>query len=318
MLYVTLQPQYSIFLESDKIGSLILDAAISYTFGQPYFNSSHSSTGDDEKPRLFNTLEFEIYSEESNKLLISDSTPVNSSGKLFEFSLSSFTPQLAPYPITLHGKSPDGKQKYTSKTSIYVLPSRTHGSAVKVDNLHGGLLIQNPKNNYRGWYSIFPNGYYADGGYVTPAVFNLTNLNTYAAQGLNTINIVPDGGLPDQSYPVESLGKYWDRMDELNLFNIYDMRFAFMNSTRIEEQVVLWKDRSSLLMWYTADEPDGVSGFHFFCTVACQRLSLLCVCPLYFCSSSQKYYSGLRGRAKFLVFQAFSHNGFVILIIPTL
>ncbi|KAA8572094.1 hypothetical protein EYC84_002019 [Monilinia fructicola] len=79
----------------------------------------------------------------------------------------------------------------------------------------------------------------------------------YAALGFNTINIVPDGGLPDQSYPTEQLVEYWNKLDELNLFNLYDMRFAFQNSTRISEQVNLWKNRTTLLSWYTADEPDG-------------------------------------------------------------
>ncbi|CAG8948700.1 hypothetical protein HYFRA_00001821 [Hymenoscyphus fraxineus] len=258
MLQITLQPLYSIFLENDIGNAFILNAEISYTFGQPFVNSTHTFTEDDvERSRSFNRLEFEIFSDEDTKTLVSSSIRVNTTANLIYFSLSSFTPRLSPYPITLHGKSPDGKQKYTAKTSIYVLPSRTSGSAVKIDNLHGGLLVQNLKNLYTGWYTIFPHGHYADGGHVTPAVFNLTNLNTYAELGFNTINIVPDGGLPDQSYPVESLAKYWDRMDELNLLNIYDMRFAFQNSTRIEEQVALWKDRESLLMWYTADEPDG-------------------------------------------------------------
>ena len=92
---------------------------------------------------------------------------------------------------------------------------------------------------------------------MTPSNFSTANLDAYASQGFNTVNIVPDGGLPDQSYPTASLAQYWDRMDELNLFNIYDMRFAFMNSTRISTQVELWKNRTTLLMWYTADEPDG-------------------------------------------------------------
>ena len=48
-------------------------------------------------------------------------------------------------------------------------------------------------------------------------------------------------------------------MDELNLFNLFDMRFAFQNTTRINEQVALWKNRTTLLSWYTADEPDGKS-----------------------------------------------------------
>jgi hypothetical protein len=189
--------------------------------------------------------------------LVTSSVPVNSTGNLIGFSFSSFKPRFKPYEISVYGTSPDGQQSYTAKTHIYVLPSRSYGSAVKIDNLYGGLYVQNALNNWKGWYAVFPNGGYADGGYVSPSNISFTNLDTYASQGFNTINIVPDGGLPDQSYPVTELEQYWDHMDQLNLFNLFDMRFAFQNKTRINEQVALWKNRTTLLSWYTADEPDG-------------------------------------------------------------
>ncbi|EHK98582.1 hypothetical protein M7I_5607 [Glarea lozoyensis 74030] len=201
-------------------------------------------------------MKFQIYSQEIGSILVSQ-IDLNTTGNIRNFSLAQFPPRLTPYPITLYATIPGSTKTFKSTTEIYVLPSRTYGSAVKIDNLHGGLLVQNNINKYKGWYPIFPNGHYVDGGYLTPSTFDLTHLNTYAAQGFNTINIVPDGGRPDQAYPIDSLSKYWDRLDELNLFNIYDMRFAFQNSTRISDQVALWKDRTSLLMWYTADEPDG-------------------------------------------------------------
>lgn len=116
---------------------------------------------------------------------------------------------------------------------------------MKIDHLFGGLYVQNAHNNWNGWYAVFPQGYYADGSYVTPDNVTFANLDTYKKIGLNSINIVPDGGLPDQAYALPQLEEYWNRMDELNLFNIYDMRFAFMNETRIEEQVGMWKNRTS-------------------------------------------------------------------------
>lgn len=205
----------------------------------------------------FTTLDYEIFSEETGALLVSNSIPVDSIGNLVGFSLSPFKARYEPYEISIYGTSPDGQQSYTASTKIYILPSRSYGSAVKIDNLFGGLYVQNSLNNWNGWYPVFPNGYYADGSYVTPSNISFTNLDTYSFQGFNIINIVPDGGLPDQSYPTAELAFYWDRMDELNLFNVYDMRFAFQNSTRINEQVEMWKNRTTLLMWYTADEPDG-------------------------------------------------------------
>lgn len=133
-------------------------------------------------------------------------------GNLIEFSFSSFKPRFKPYAIAIYGISPDGQQSYSAKTYIHVLPSRSYGSAVKVDNLYGGLYVQNALNNWKGWYAIFPSGGYADGGYVSPGNINFTNPDTYASQGFNTINIVPDGCLPDQSYLVaelNSIGIVW-------------------------------------------------------------------------------------------------------------
>lgn len=256
LLYVTIQPRYSIYLESDIYGSFLIDATISHVFGKSYQNVSYDTPGQ-EAGNPFTTLDYEIFSEESGELLVSNSVPVNSTGNLIGFSFSSLPARTEPYAISLYGTSPDGQQNYTATTQLYILPSRTYGSAVKIDNLYGGLYVQNAYNNYTDWYALFPNGFYADGGTVTPSsTFNLSGLNTYASQGFNFLNIVPDGGTPDQSYGA-NLDLYWDRMGELNLFNAYDMRFAFQNSTRITDQVEMWKNRSTLLMWYTADEPDG-------------------------------------------------------------
>lgn len=256
LLYLTIQPRYSIFLESDVEGAFIVDAGISHVFGGQYKNASYDTpVSNISSP--FTTLDIKIYNEEPAALLVANKVPVNSTGNIRGFSLSSFSARLRPYSISIHASSPDGQQSYTASTSIYFLPSRNYGSAVKIDNLYGGIYVQNDKNNWDGWYAIFPNGYYVDGSYVTPGNVSLSNLEAYAALGFNTINVVPDGGLPDQSYPIEQLQQYWDKMDELNLFNIYDMRFIFQNSTRISEQVSLWKNRTTLLSWYTADEPDG-------------------------------------------------------------
>jgi len=59
LLYVKLQPRYSIFLKSDAEGSFIIDASISYLFGQDYTNVSYDT------PRTaagnpFTTMDYEI------------------------------------------------------------------------------------------------------------------------------------------------------------------------------------------------------------------------------------------------------------------
>jgi hypothetical protein len=204
-------------------------------------------------------LDFEIYNEENGALVVRNSVPVNSTGRVFGFSFSSFTPRETPYQVSIYGTSPDGEQSFTASTQVYILPSRSYGSAVRIDNLFGGLYVQNVFNNWDGWYPVFQNGYYADGSYVTPSTnISFEHLNTYSAQGFNAINVVPDGSGPDSSFP-PTLAQYWDRMDELNLLNIYDMRYSYRNATQVNDQVSMWKNRTSLFMWYTGDEPDGTS-----------------------------------------------------------
>ncbi|PBP15699.1 hypothetical protein BUE80_DR013421, partial [Diplocarpon rosae] len=260
MLHLQVQSRYSIFLESDLSGEFVVDARLSHYFGQPYDSSTPDETTNTpgtHSPDSSPTLTFEIRSDESGALLVSGAVPVNSSDNIVAFSLSSFTPRLQPYAISIRGAVPAGQQTYTAATEIYVLPSRAYGSAVKIDHLYGGLYVQNAHNQWTGWYGIFPNGGYGDGKHLTPSDINMEHLQAYAAQGFNTISIVPDGGLPEQTYPVAEFAQYWDQMDALNLFNVYEFRFAFQDPARLSAQVEQWKNRTTLLMWYTADEPDG-------------------------------------------------------------
>lgn len=46
-------------------------------------------------------------------------------------------------------------------------------------------------------------------------------------------------------------------MQELGLYLMYDMRWIYTNLTGVQEEVERIKNRPNLLLWYTADEPDG-------------------------------------------------------------
>ena len=55
-------------------------------------------------------------------------------------------------------------------------------------------------------------------------------------------------------------GQVVDRMQEVGMYLMYDMRWTYMNSTSVTEQVNALKDRPNLLLlWYSGDEPDGTS-----------------------------------------------------------
>jgi len=58
---------------------------------------------------------------------------------------------------------------------------------------------------------------------------------------------------------ITTLDEVLDKMEEVGLYLMYDMRGTYMNDTSVTEQVNHIKSRKNLLLWYTADEPDGTS-----------------------------------------------------------
>ena len=117
LLYLKFQPRYSIFLESDIAGSFIVDAAISHTFGQAYKNITYNPPKTPAGP--FSTLEFEIFSEESGALLVSNSIPVNSTGNIIEFSFSSSWTQPSRTLSDKHTKT-----SLTTRPRLLLVPSQ--------------------------------------------------------------------------------------------------------------------------------------------------------------------------------------------------
>ena len=85
--------------------------------------------------------------------------------------------------------------------------------------------------------------------------YSYANVSAYKDYGFNAIN-------PVCSFNDGELDYLFDWMDELNLWYQYDMRGIFetspgLNLTQLETAYPPVKDRSNLLTWYTADEPDG-------------------------------------------------------------
>ncbi|KHJ30294.1 putative glycoside hydrolase subgroup catalytic core protein [Erysiphe necator] len=249
MLYLDVKSRYTIFLENDPAVELIVEAAYSNIFGTPITNDSNSI--------LSETLEIGIKCDETGVTLNNTLIPIESKKNIVYFDIKLLLPRLEPYQISVYGKLSNSKKLYSANTEIYVLPARDYGSAVKIDRLYGGSLVQNSFNQYTGWYSVFPHGMFADSKVTIPTTINFTYLRSYADLGFNMILIVPDGAAPEQSYNDQELQIYWDAMDEMNLLNIYSLQFAYQNQTRIETQVNMWKNRNTSFSYHIADEPDG-------------------------------------------------------------
>ncbi|KAH6684292.1 hypothetical protein B0J14DRAFT_572569 [Halenospora varia] len=255
LLDLSIRPRMNIYLGSEDYASFIVDAPITYMHGEAYYNTSFNKQTNETKP--FTTLFIDISVDDTGLDLVSfGNVSVNSTSNEFIFSLAKFTPQFEPYNISIIGSSGDGNHSYVATTQLYVLPDRTDGgSTVKIDNLYGGLLVQNFSTNTSEWTPFFPYTYYALWDeWVGKSV---DTLNVFASHGYNTIHIVPTGSLGDFDFPYSNLTVYLQRAKELGLWIHWGMRGSYTNLTYVATQVEQLNAWPNMLSYYTADEPDG-------------------------------------------------------------
>ena len=247
MLFIQIEPRHSIYDSSETTAELIVDASLSFTHGTPYKNATANPGYKGKQP--FNTIYFDVRIEETDQLLVSNNVTVNSTDNMFEFDLESLKPRLKPYELVFYGAPLHeiGNQSYTATTKFYYLPAKNTGSTVKIDNLDGGLLVANNVTKY-AFEPLLPFGFYTScSGYLN---YSLANVSAYKDLGFNAIN-------PVCAFTDGDITYLFDWLDEVNLWYQYDMRGSYLNLTSVAEQIPLVKERSSFLMWYTADEPDG-------------------------------------------------------------
>ncbi|KAF2752884.1 hypothetical protein EJ05DRAFT_458687, partial [Pseudovirgaria hyperparasitica] len=256
LLDLNIYPHFNIYTAGEEYASFVIDAPISYIHGFPYSNPTIDNTTNTVSP--FTYLIIEVSDTHTGAQIISGdrSVKINSTANIFPFSLDHFTPRFAPYNITLSASSIDGSQTYTTHTSLTYLPARTdHGSVVKLDNLHGGLYVRDQlSKTSTTWQPIIPFTFYTSwDGFLLPSP---SSLDTYKALGYNTIHIIPPG--TQDPFDPTLFESYLSHMDALNLHLIYDMRHTYTNTTSLTTQLHRLTPHKSLLLWYTADEPDGI------------------------------------------------------------
>ena len=247
LLYLQLHTRHTIYDGGEHMGGFIVDAGLSYTYGQPFKcwpsgEKPHYSLASDE-------LEFNITIDGFHHPLVSNKVHLNTTGNAFSFGLRDLKPRMEPYRVQLSAISVHSQDKtpHEAETDLFYLPKKNSGSTVKIDNLYGGLLVSNNATNY-AFKPLLPFGFYTScSGYLN---YGLANVSAYKDYGFNSIN-------PVCAFTDGDLGYLYDWMDSLDLWYQYDMRGSYTNLTSISEQISLVKDRSNLLTWYTADEPDG-------------------------------------------------------------
>ncbi|KAH9851271.1 hypothetical protein C2E23DRAFT_831811 [Lenzites betulinus] len=179
---------------------------------------------------------------------------VNVSKAELSFSLKSLKPQTTPFDVecsavyATHGKP----QTFTAKSTLSYLPSPPDGRSVTKMDLRTGALLAKPATGKGGAYeTVFPVGFYTNfGGYLAS---NLSLVDEIKEQGFTVIHPIPTFD------NLTALVQVIERMEQVGIYLMYDMRWTYMNSTAVTEEVNRIKNSPALLLWYTGDEPDGTS-----------------------------------------------------------
>jgi hypothetical protein len=160
LLDLSIRPRTNLYLAGEEYASFIIDAPISYLTGQAFMNASFNKQDNLTSP--FTTLFIDVAVVESGLDLISgQNIAVNTTGNELGVSLSGLTARVEPYDVVVTGASGDGAQFYTATTQLHFVPSRTDGgSMTKIDNLYGGLLVQDYLSNSTSWTPLFPYTFY--------------------------------------------------------------------------------------------------------------------------------------------------------------
>ncbi|KAK2460380.1 hypothetical protein APHAL10511_007545 [Amanita phalloides] len=184
-------------------------------------------------------------------VLAQGSVPVNSNKTELPLCLDRLEPSSSAYDITCTATY--NSQTFVTNSLLTYLPAPPQdiGSVTKMDLRTGALLAQ-PANGRGGPFApVFPIGFYTQ--FDSYLDTNLSIPATLASQGFNIIHMVPS------FTNTTTLDQVLDQMQEAGLYIIYDMRSTYTNATSVTEQVNSIKSRPNLLLWYTADEPDGTS-----------------------------------------------------------
>ncbi|ORY56808.1 hypothetical protein BCR35DRAFT_296149 [Leucosporidium creatinivorum] len=172
---------------------------------------------------------------------------VGARAQKIEIDLSGVAPRREPYSLRCRATREAGGVLEVDGKLRYLSPSSYGGSVVRQDAATGGLLTLEDDR----WTPFFPLGFYVQfGGFLET---NLTVLDDMKARGFNVFHPVPTFD------NLTALDLVLDRAEELGLWLMYDMRWSYMDLDSVRKQVELIRRRKNLLLWYTADEPDGPS-----------------------------------------------------------
>ncbi|PSN65469.1 hypothetical protein BS50DRAFT_622672 [Corynespora cassiicola Philippines] len=257
-LDMRIYPRYNYYLAGEKNASFIIDTPVSYARGVNYKNETFTEESPTEKVPL-TELKIELRTRQTNIILVKwVKIPVNANGFEVTFDLSSLEAASHPWTISAIANSPDAIQTFYGGSEITILPERKDGGSVaRIDRLHGGIEVKSSITK-DVWKPVFPYSFYTSWDWISSTINNASatkNLATFRSQGYNLIHPVPPGG--NDPFDPEVFEEFLKVCDDLELYVMYDMRHTYKNNTSITTQLSRLQHHPSLLLYYTADEPDG-------------------------------------------------------------
>ncbi|SMR51004.1 unnamed protein product [Zymoseptoria tritici ST99CH_1E4] len=232
LLDLRVTARHSMYDSSDISGQFIVTALRSATRGQSLHDLSTSDTA---------SLDFSIQAKSTDGRdlqLASGRIALGTKDRLLKFTLRRLTPRLTPYEIrfVLHGQS-----MYSATTELYYLPAKREGSSVKIDALHGGMLVANNSTGF-AYERLIPFELSASCSEISS--LSHAEVSAYKDAGVNTIGSACASRQP-------GLDALYDDMDSVNLWYQHSLESPLSEASMLEE-VSRLKDRSSLLSWHVS------------------------------------------------------------------
>lgn len=152
----------------------------------------------------------------------------------------------------------------SAAAEMYWLPPSPYGgSTVLLDTATDKLVVaaagRHGSAGGAGHRAFFPIGYYTNwGGYLDG---NFSRLRDIKAAGFTVVHPIPDAGPANASWgsgnSLQRFAAFMDACHAVGLWVMYDMRHNYRSPSDLAAQVRAFRTHPALLLWYTADEPDG-------------------------------------------------------------
>jgi hypothetical protein len=242
------------YLASDASGTLLVDAITTHeriAGAAPLHDTSAPA--------------YTVTAHAGGVLVAEGIVPANASKFALPLSFHGLHPSMTPADLECSLLA--GGQTFAASSKLAYMPENTHGSTTKRDLKTGGLLARGTDGK-GPWAPVLPVGFYTSfGGYLAT---NISALDDIKAQGyvrsacgtsparwqftarFNVVHPIPTFD------NLTALALVLDRMEQLGLWLMYDMRWSYTNLTVVEEEVLRIQNRTNLLLWFVFSPNHGV------------------------------------------------------------